>query len=185
MKRYHDYTDMFTTMEELAAILRKRKFNRGALDFEFPETKIIVDEEGTPLAIEKREQDVAESIIAREFMIRANEAVAIHCNQMQLPTLYRVHEKPEDEDLLNVVRILALFNRRLPQSQVTPEVLQKILSDVKGKPEQRIISTMILRSLKHAGIRRCPWVITVWHHPCTCTLRPQYGDILICWYIGS
>ncbi len=155
MKRYHDYTDMFTTMEELAAILRKRKFNRGALDFEFPETKIIVDEEGTPLAIEKREQDVAESII-EEFMIRANEAVAIHCNQMQLPTLYRVHEKPEDEDLLNVVRILALFNRRLPQSQVTPEVLQKILSDVKGKPEQRIISTMILRSLKHARYSQVP-----------------------------
>lgn len=155
MERYRDYTDMFTTMQELAAILRKRKSNRGSLDFEFPETKVILDEQGIPVAIEKRKQDVAESII-EEFMIRANEVVATHCNEMQLPTLYRVHEKPDDEDLVNVFRILTLFNRRLTQSKVTPEVLQQILSDVKGKPEQRIISTMILRSLKHARYSPVP-----------------------------
>lgn len=155
MQRYHEYVDMFKTMQELAAILRQRKFNRGALDFEFPETKVILDEQGNPVAIEKRKQDVAESII-EEFMIRANEVVASHCNEMKLPTLYRVHEKPDDEDLDNVVRILAFFNRRLNKKKVTPEVLQQVLSGVKGKPEQRIISTMILRSLKHARYSPVP-----------------------------
>lgn len=149
MEQYRDYIEMFTTMQELASILRKRRFNRGALDFEFPETKVILNEQGIPVAIEKRMQDVAESII-EEFMIRANEVVASHCNEMKLPTLYRVHEKPDDEDLGKVVRILALFNRRLGKKKMTPEVVQQILSDVKGKPEQRIVSTMILRSLKHA-----------------------------------
>jgi ribonuclease R len=155
MERYRDYIDMFTTMRELADILRKRKSNRGSLDFEFPETKVILDEQGIPVAIEKRNQDVAESII-EEFMIRANEVVASHCNEMQLPTLYRVHEKPENEDLDNVVRILALFNRRLNKKKITPEVLQQVLNDVKGKPEQRIVSTMILRSLKHARYSPIP-----------------------------
>ncbi|MGE5545228.1 MAG: ribonuclease R [Bacillota bacterium] len=155
IERYRDYINMFKTMQELAVILRQRRFNRGALDFEFPETKVILDEQGIPVAIEKRKHDIAESII-EEFMIRANEVVASHCNEMQLPTLYRVHEKPDDEDLENVVRVLALFNRRLSKKKVTPEVLQQVLSEVKGQPEQRIISTMILRSLKHARYSPAP-----------------------------
>lgn len=155
MERYRDYIEMFTTMRELAEILRRRRFDRGALDFEFPETKVIVDDEGIPLAIEKRVQDVAESII-EEFMICANEVVARHCHEMQLPVLYRVHEKPDDEDLHTVLRILALFNRRIKLKDITQQVLQQVLNDVKGKPEQRIISTMILRSMKHARYSPVP-----------------------------
>lgn len=155
LERYRDYIEMFTTMHELAASLRQRRFDRGALDFEFPETKVIVDEQGIPVAIEKRFQDVAESII-EEFMICANEVVARHCHEMQLPVLYRVHEKPDDEDLLNVVRILALFNRKINNKKITPQVLQQVLNDVKGRPEQRIVSTMILRSLKHARYSPVP-----------------------------
>ena len=181
MERYRDYIEMFTTMQELASILRQRKFNRGALDFEFPETKVILDEQGIPVAIEKRMQDVAESII-EEFMIRANEVVASHCNEMKLPTLYRVHEKPDDEDLGKVVRILALFNRRLGNNKVTPEVLQQILSDVKGKPEQRIISTMILRSLKHARYSPVPLghygLASPYYLHFTAPIR-RYPDVLV------
>ncbi|NLW45473.1 MAG: ribonuclease R [Syntrophomonadaceae bacterium] len=155
MERYREYVDMFTTMHELAAILRRRRFERGALDFEFPETKVVVDEQGFPVAIEKRVQDVAESII-EEFMICANEVVARHCHEMQLPVLYRVHEKPDGEDLQNLLRILSLFNHRINDKEITPQVLQQVLNDVKGKPEQRIVSTMILRSLKHARYSPVP-----------------------------
>ncbi|NLV16237.1 MAG: ribonuclease R [Syntrophomonadaceae bacterium] len=149
MEHYRDYVHMLNEMHDLAVILRKRRFNRGALDFDFPEIKVILNDQGEPIAIEKRKQDVAESLI-EEFMIRANEAVATHCNSMELPTLYRVHEKPEEEDLLRVVRMLTMFNRPAIKGKITPEVINGILADVKGKPEQRIISTLILRSMKHA-----------------------------------
>ncbi len=149
MERYKQYVPMFVEMHELASILRKRRFDRGALDFDFPEIKVILDEQGIPVAIKKRRQDVAESLI-EEFMIRANEVVATHCSKLDLPTLYRVHEKPDDTDLVNVVRMLTMFNVRTVMGTVTPEILNGILRDVKGKPEQRIISTLILRSMKHA-----------------------------------
>ncbi|MGE5405808.1 MAG: ribonuclease R [Candidatus Saccharibacteria bacterium] len=149
LERYRDYIPMFELMRELAAILRQRRFRNGALDFDFPEAKVIVDEEGVPTGIEKRVQDVAENLI-EEFMIRANEAVAIHLNQLEAPTLYRVHEKPDDEGIANIARILTLFNRQLPARKLDSSVIQEVLSAVKGQPEEKIVSTMILRAMKHA-----------------------------------
>ena len=169
-------------MHELAASLRQRRFDRGALDFEFPETKVIVDEQGIPVAIEKRFQDVAESII-EEFMICANEVVARHCHEMQLPVLYRVHEKPDDEDLLNVVRILALFNRKINNKKITPQVLQQVLNDVKGRPEQRIVSTMIFAP-EHARYSPVP----LGHYGLASPLLHFTAPIRrypTCWFTGS
>ncbi|MGE5398651.1 MAG: ribonuclease R, partial [Chitinophagales bacterium] len=153
--RYQEYVDMFRDMRDLAAIIRTKRFQRGALDFDFPEAKIILDEKGVPLAIEKRIQDVAESLI-EEFMIRANEVVALHLYKLEIPTLYRVHEKPDEDGITNISKFLTLFNRQLPRGEVNPGVLQKVLTEIKGQPEERIISTMILRSMKHARYTPAP-----------------------------
>lgn len=154
-KRYRDLVAMFETMRELRDILRSRRMQRGAIDFDFPEAKVIVDEKGVPVSIEKRVQDVAESII-EEFMIRANETVALHLYQRQVPTLYRIHEKPDEEGVTDIARILSLFNRTLPARKLEPRVLQAVINDVKGKPEEKIVSTMILRAMKHARYSPLP-----------------------------
>jgi ribonuclease R len=153
--RYGKLVPMFEDMRDLADILRRRRMNRGALDFNFPEAKVILDQQGKPVAIEKRVQDMAENII-EEFMIRANEVVAIHLNQLKVPTLYRVHEEPDEDGVVNIARMLSLFNYRLPGGKIEPLIFQGILNQVKGKPEERIISTMMLRSMKHARYTPVP-----------------------------
>ena len=94
-ERYRDLVDDFRLMKELADILRQERMGRGALDFYFPETKVIVDEKGYPIDIQARVQGVGEMII--EDMIKANETVAEHLHWQEVPSLYRVHEKPDEE----------------------------------------------------------------------------------------
>lgn len=155
MERYRHAVPMFEDMRELASILKKRRLRLGALDFEFPEAKVILDEAGNPVAIEKRMQDVAENLI-EEFMIRANEVVAAHLYQKQVPTLYRVHEKPDEDGETNIRRIVGLFNHKLPGSHLDSKILQGLLYAVRGKPEERVVATMILRSMKHARYTPAP-----------------------------
>lgn len=156
MERYRDFVPIFEEMKQLADILKKRRLRLGTLDFNFPEAKVIVDDDGNPIAIEKRFQDVAESII-EEFMIRANEVVAMHLNKRGVPTLYRVHERPAPEGIDNMNRLLAGFGLRLQRKDdMEPIDMQEILHQIQGKPEERLVSTVMLRSMKHARYTPVP-----------------------------
>jgi ribonuclease R len=149
ISRYQDLVEDFRLMKELADILRQERMARGALDFDFPETKVIVDEKGFPIDIKARVQGVGEMII-EDFMIKANEVVAEHLYWQEMPSLYRVHEKPDEEALLKLNHVLGVFGYKIREGKVEPRVFQKILHEVRGKPEEQLISLILLRSMKHA-----------------------------------
>jgi ribonuclease R len=149
-QEYAGFIPDFEMMEELRQILRKRRMQRGAIDFDFPELKVKVDDQGKPLAILKRERSLADSLI-EEFMLVANETVAEHAAKLQMPFVYRVHEDPEEEKMVNLNELLHNFGYHLKTTQdVQPAHLQQILGKIAGQPEERIISTIMLRSMKQA-----------------------------------
>lgn len=148
-ERYRDLVDDFLLMKELADIIRQERNSRGALDFDFPESKVIVDENSFPIEIKRFERGVGEMLI-EDFMIKANETVAEYMFWQELPLLYRVHEKPEGESLGKLNKVLAVFGYKIAESKAEPFVFQKILKDIKGSPEESVISLLILRSMKHA-----------------------------------
>lgn len=137
-------------MERLCRILRERRMQRGAIDFDFPELKVKLDETGKPIEILKRVRSLAESII-EEFMLVANETVAEHMHKLKVPFVFRVHEEPDSEKMVKLNNLLHNFGQSLARvDEVQPGALQKILSRISGRPEERIISTVMLRSLKQA-----------------------------------
>jgi len=148
-QRYKDLLGDFYLMKELADILREERLSRGMLDFDFPETKVIVDEKGFPVEIKRFESGVGEMLI-EDFMIKANEVVAEHMFWQEAQVLYRVHEKPEEESLNNLNRVLGVFGYKINWNKVEPRIFQRILADIKGKPEEQMISLIMLRSMKHA-----------------------------------
>lgn len=148
-EKYQDFVEDFRLMKELADILRANRTNRGALDFDFPETKVIVDETGFPIEIKRRESGPGERLI-EDFMIQANETVAEHMYWQEIPILYRVHEKPDSEAIVKLNHVLGVFGHKIQGQKVNPHVFQKVLHDIKGTPEEQTISLMVLRSMKHA-----------------------------------
>ena len=150
-ERYAGLVDMFKLMEELALKLRAKRMKRGAIDFDFQEAKIIVDENGKPVDIVKRERSIAEMII-EEFMLAANETVAEHFHWLKVPFLYRIHEDPDAEKLLNFVRFAANFGYIVKGkgNKVHPRALQALLEEIRGTKEETVIATMMLRSMKQA-----------------------------------
>jgi len=137
-------------MERLCHILRERRLRRGAIDFDFPEVKVKLDDSGRPLEIVRRVRSIAESII-EEFMLVANETVAEHMHRLEVPFVFRVHEEPEEEKMIKLNTLLQNFGQGLGKTDdVQPMTLQKILGRIAGRPEERIISTVMLRSLKQA-----------------------------------
>lgn len=149
-EKYAYLVEDFLLMKELSDIIREERMKRGALDFNFPEAKIIVDEKGWPVEIKKRERGPAEMLI-EDFMIRANEVVAEHMYWQELPILYRVHEKPDEEALSKVNLVLGVFGYKIPpHAKVEPRTYQRILEEIKGKPEEGLLSMILLRSMKHA-----------------------------------
>jgi len=150
-ERYAGLIDMFKLMEELALKLRDKRMKRGAIDFDFQEAKIIVDESGKPVDIVKRERSIAEMII-EEFMLAANETVAEHFYWLKVPFLYRIHEDPDSEKLLNFVRFAANFGYIVKGkgNKVHPRALQDLLEEIRGTKEETVIATMMLRSMKQA-----------------------------------
>jgi ribonuclease R len=137
-------------MERLCRILRERRMRRGAIDFDFPELKVKLDETGKPIEILKRVRSLAESII-EEFMLVANETVAEHMHKLKVPFVFRVHEEPDSEKMVKLNNLLHNFGQSLAKvDEVQPGALQKVLSHISGRPEERIISTVMLRSLKQA-----------------------------------
>lgn len=150
-EKYAEYIEDFKLMEELCLILREKRMKRGAIDFDFPEGKAILDERGKAVDIVRRDRSIAEQII-EEFMILANETVAEHMYHLELPFIYRVHEEPETESISELNSFLHLFGYHVKGSEkgIHPKSLQEIVGLVKGRPEEKIVNTVILRSMKHA-----------------------------------
>ena len=147
-ERYSSFLRDFELMNELCGILRKRRLDRGSLDFDLPEPEVLLDLQGMPEAIIRAERNLAHMII-EEFMIAANEAVAEQLESLGIPSLYRIHEEPDPmklEDIIRVIRPTA----KLRKKSLKPEDFSQLLADIKGVPGEEIIHYMILRSLKQA-----------------------------------
>ena len=150
-ERYAHILDMLERMRELALALREKRMRRGAIDFDLAEAKIIVDEQGKPVEVVKRERSIAEQII-EEFMLAANETVAEHFYWLKVPFLYRVHEEPDSEKMFDFIRFVGNFGYvvRGKGGSVHPRALQTLLEEIRGTKEETVISTMMLRSMKQA-----------------------------------
>ena len=152
---YEPYVDTLKKMNELHKILRKEKINRGYIDFEIDEAKIVQDETGKAIDVKRREREEGEMLI-EDFMIVANETVANHIYQMNLPFIYRVHEDPKPEkieEFMNLVKILG-YKLNGISSGFTPKTMQKILDQLRDKKEFEILSTLLLRSMRKAEYSR-------------------------------
>ena len=138
-------------MEELAARLRERREKRGSIDFDLPEPEIILDLQGETAAIIRSERNVAHRII-EEFMLAANEAVARFLAEHEVPSLYRVHETPDLAKLNDFSEFIRSFGYefRIDEDVVEPREFQRLLVEAQGKPEEKMINEMLLRSLKQA-----------------------------------
>lgn len=149
--KYEPLVPHFRTMGELAEILRKKRFERGAIDFNFPEAKVKVDEKGKPIDIVKRPRTEAEQLI-EEFMLAANETVAEHFFRLDIPFVYRIHESPDTERLRTFYEFVNTFGYSIKgkPDKIRPRALQNLLAKVKGKTEETVISTVLLRSMKQA-----------------------------------
>ncbi|ASS92332.1 ribonuclease R [Aeribacillus pallidus] len=150
-EKYQEIVPMLEDMAELAAILRKKRMLRGAIDFDFKEAKVLVDEKGKPYDVIIRERSVAERLI-EEFMLLANETVAEHFHWLNVPFIYRIHEKPNEEKLRRFLEFITNFGYVVKGTgnNIHPRALQQILDEVRGKPEEMVISTVMLRSMKQA-----------------------------------
>lgn len=150
-ERYSSLVDTFKLMKEMALGLRSMRMRRGAIDFDFQESKVIVDEQGKPVDIVKRERSIAEQII-EEFMLAANETVAEHFHWLKVPFVYRIHEEPTDEKLLTFMQFASNFGYavRGKGNTVHPRALQTLLEEIRGSKEETVLSTMLLRSMKQA-----------------------------------
>ena len=150
-EKYKDLVEDFKSMEELAQILReKRRMKRGAIDFDFPESKILLDEKGKSVGVELRERTISHRLI-EEFMLVCNETVAEHMFWTQLPFVYRVHEEPKSEKIQALSEFIRTFGYRIHyQDTIHPSALQKLLEDVSGKQEEALISRLTLRSMQQA-----------------------------------
>jgi ribonuclease R len=150
-RRYESLLPMFTEMGRLALVLRAGRTERGAIDFDLPEIKVVLDSAGRPVALQKRPRSIAETII-EEFMLQCNEVVAAHFSRLQVPFLYRVHENPDEEKMIAFRDFVHNLGYRLKGAtgKSHPRALQSLLQEAAGKPEQRVINTLLLRAMKQA-----------------------------------
>ncbi len=148
---YEDYADDLRTMEELAEILRKAKVKRGYIDFGVEEAKILVDENCVPTDVVLRERGMGENLI-EDFMIAANECVATHIYFMNLPFIYRVHEYPKEEKIRSFLGFVSSLGYQVNGNikDVKPTTMQAILKQLQDKPEYKILSSLLLRSMQKA-----------------------------------
>ena len=151
IKKYEDLVPMLMLMLELSEVLKSRRHRRGAINFDFPESKIIVDYNGKPIEIREYERNKATKII-EEFMLIANETVAEDYFWQEIPFLYRTHDNPDEEK----IKALAIFinnfgySIRIGNEDIHPKELQKLLNRIEDTPEEALISRLTLRSMKQA-----------------------------------
>ncbi len=153
IQKYEELVPMFQDMQELAAILRKKRRQRGSIDFDFPESKIILDQKGNPVSIEPYERNVATDLI-EDFMLLANETVAQHFYWMEVPFLYRTHETPDAEKIEKLATFIHNFGYHIKiktsDHEVHPKEIQKLLASIEGTEEEALIARLALRSMKQA-----------------------------------
>ena len=148
---YEEYADKLRMMSDLARILRKNKENRGYIDFDIDESKIIVDDKGKAIDVTLRNRGTGEKLI-EDFMIAANETVATHVYYMELPFIYRVHGEPNEEKINNFMRFLNILGYKVKEDtkKLTPKTMQNILAQLKDKKEFHLLSALLLRSMQKA-----------------------------------
>ncbi len=148
---YDELVPMFQRMEVLAGLLRSRRMKRGAIDFDFPETKVILDDDGTPVDIRPYERNVATKII-EDFMLIANETVAQDYFWQEVPFVYRTHDNPDSEKIRKLSTFIHNFGYsiHIGTDEVHPKELQKLLEKIEGTPQEALISRLTLRSMKQA-----------------------------------
>ncbi len=151
IREYEALVPMLKQMERLAAVLRKRRHKRGSIDFDFAESKILLDEKGHPVDILPYERNVATRMI-EDFMLAANETVAQHFYWMELPFVYRTHEKPDMDKMKKLATFIRNFGYRikLTGEEIHPKELQKLLDRIADTREETMISRLTLRSMKQA-----------------------------------
>ncbi len=151
IKAHEELVPMFEQMKELAGILREKRKKRGSIDFDFPESKIILDKQGHPVEIKPYERNVATKII-EDFMLIANETVAEHFHWMELPFVYRTHDNPDPEKIDKLGTFIRNFGYSIKsrQEEIHPKELQKLLVKIEDTPEEALISRLTLRSMKQA-----------------------------------
>jgi len=151
LKECKPYFEHFKQMEELAKILKQRREKQGSLNLDIPETKIVLDKDGFAIDVKKYELTFANEII-EQFMLTANETVAETFFFLEAPFIYRVHEKPEEEKIVDLNKYLFNFGYRIKgkKDDVKPKAFAQILDDIKGKEEEKVISNLLLRTLKIA-----------------------------------
>ncbi len=151
-KEYKELIPMFELMYELAGILRERRFKRGSIDFDFAESKIILDPKGRPLDVKIYERNNAHRII-EEFMLAANQTVAEEYFWLELPFVYRTHEVPDVEKIATLNAFVSNFGYTVrvgADDEIHPKEIQKLIKNVDGTPEEALISRLALRSMKQA-----------------------------------
>ena len=151
IKKYNDIYPMLLKMKELSLILRKVREERGGLDFDIKEMKICVDENGVPTNVVSRDRGLSEMMI-EDFMLAANETVALTLYRLQYPCCYRVHEEPNKERLSNVNNILKGIGHKIPNIDkgVKPKILQNLMNNIKGESVEEAVNTMLLRAMAKA-----------------------------------
>ncbi len=151
MEEYKELVPMFEKMAELASILRKRRMKRGSIDFDFPETKVILNDKGEPIDIKPYDRNVATKLI-EDFMLIANETVASHFFWQEIPFVYRTHDNPDTEKIHKLSTFINNFGYSLHigADEVHPKELQKLLEKIEGTDEEALISRLTLRSMKQA-----------------------------------
>lgn len=148
---YRDFVPMFQQMQTLSALLRAKRHRRGAVDFDFPETKVVLDETGCPVALKAYERNTATKLI-EDFMLAANETVAEDFFWREIPFVYRIHEVPDEEKIRKLAVFLHNFGytMHVGTNEIHPKEIQKLLARVEGKPEEPMIARLALRSMKQA-----------------------------------
>ncbi len=148
--RYRALLREFETMDELVDILRAKRAKRGSLDFDLPEPEIVLDLQGRMTDVIKAERNRAHQII-EEFMLAANETAAGHMAKIKVPFIYRIHEEPDEEKLIALTEFFDMLGIPLPPTKKIKSLhLQKALGRIKGKPEEHLVNTVLLRSMKQA-----------------------------------
>lgn len=150
-EKYEALVPGFELMEQLAEVLRNKRMKRGAIDFDFKEAEVVVDDEGKAVDVVLRERSVGEKLI-EEFMLCANETVAEHFHWLEVPFIHRIHENPDEGKLEHFFEFLAGLGHKVKgaANDVHSLELQKILAKVKGEKEEMVISKLMLRSMKKA-----------------------------------
>lgn len=148
---YADVSEMIDKMYELSKILRAKRKKRGSIDFDFPETHILIDEDGKVVGLAPYERNDAHKLI-EDFMLAANETVAEHFNLMESPFVYRVHGAPDPEKMQSLGRFLGACGYALKgnKDSIHPKEIQKMLESLKGHEDEAVITKMTLRSMQQA-----------------------------------